>query len=373
MIAQLSGLLGAINFDPEIRGIFVVLVGVVVLMGSIYLILVTNTGVRAGFLILMSGLFGWMFLMGAIWVIYGIGFIGRVPAWMPTDINYTREAPVPGVPELAELPAEEALPVAEDILDRYPLLHALALGAEGADYEPATLTKLKTVTQPWIIVSQKDLRPIAESALTEGKEVLDEHPELVPVLEQRGVALRDRVREEARDLRAEIEEPIGDWCLLTESDPRRGEAVASSDAALIADKAFGDPTETSDYIVEDVFLYGGKEPCEPIEEQSMAWRTWHRIYTTLQVKNPKLLAAVTLVKAQEVTVEPGQAPPPAAKEEGASTVTVAMLRNLGNRRFIPFLFTVFSLLGFVVFTTMLHYRDKRAMELRAAFTGAKGR
>ena len=48
-----------------------------------------------------------------------------------------------------------------------------------------------------------------------------------------------------------------------------------------------------------------------------------------------------------------------------------MLRNLGNKRFIPFCVAIVALLGFAVFTTILHYRDKRAMELRAAFTGAK--
>ena len=104
-------MIGAIAFDPTVRGILVVVVGTVVLMGSIFMILATNSGVRVGFLVATSGFFAWMFLMGAIWVIYGIGLKGRDPAWMPTDINYTRAVDVPGSPELAKLPAEEALPI----------------------------------------------------------------------------------------------------------------------------------------------------------------------------------------------------------------------------------------------------------------------
>lgn len=366
-----SMLVGAIGFDPEIRGILVLLVGVVVLMGSVFLILSTNSGARAAFLLLMSGTFSWMVMMGLLWTIYGIGFIGRAPAWMATDINFSRDTPVSQVPELEQIPPAEDLPNAVELLDQHPLLHALVLGAEGPEYQPATLTKLKTVIEPMVIVSKSNLRPKAQGALENAGEILDVNPDLAPLLTNRGDALQLRVHAEAAELRQKIEDPIGDWCLLTESDPRRGEAVASADGALIAEEAFGNPTETSDYIVEDVFVFGGKEPCEPIAEKSVASRSWHRVFTTIQVKNPKLLGAVTLVKAKDVVVEPGQAPPTATAEPGASMVTVAMLRNLGNRRAIPFAVTIVSLLGFIVFTTMLHYRDKRAMELRAAFTGAK--
>ena len=53
-------LLAAIQFDPHIRGILVVLVGVGVLIGSVYLLLATNTGIRNGFLIAMAGLFSFL-------------------------------------------------------------------------------------------------------------------------------------------------------------------------------------------------------------------------------------------------------------------------------------------------------------------------
>jgi len=363
-------MIGAIAFDPTVRGILVVVVGTTVLMGSIFMILSTNSGVRVGFLVAISGFFAWMFLMGSIWVIYGIGLKGRDPAWMATDINFSRTTDVPGMPELQKLPAEESLPVPEDLLEERPLLWALALGSEGESYEPSSLTKLKTVVQPWVTISNRNLYPVVQKTREQGASVLEDHPEVVALLDQGGDELRDEVRKQASELRDEIEQPLGGWCLLTESDPRRGEAQASADAALIAAKAFGDPTSSSSYIVKDVFFYGGKEPCNPITEESSLDQAWHRVSTAFEVKNPKLLSAVTVVKAKQFPVVAGEAPPPATEEEGASTVTVGMLRNLGNKRFIPFVFTIVNLIGFAIFTTILHYRDKQAMAVREAFGGA---
>jgi hypothetical protein len=51
------------------------------LMGSIYLILGTNLGARLGFLVTLASLAGWMFLMGLIWAVYGIGLRGKEPTW----------------------------------------------------------------------------------------------------------------------------------------------------------------------------------------------------------------------------------------------------------------------------------------------------
>lgn len=71
----------AIGWDPELRGLLTVVMGVVVLMGSIYLILATNMGSRLAFLVTLAGLAGWMMLMGLTWWIYGIGLRGPDPSW----------------------------------------------------------------------------------------------------------------------------------------------------------------------------------------------------------------------------------------------------------------------------------------------------
>ncbi len=89
---MLSTLL-AISWEPEIRGVIVVLIGVVTLMGSVYLILGTNVGARLGLLIALAGLFGWMATMGAIWWTYGIGLKGREATWKPAaPISIVRDA-----------------------------------------------------------------------------------------------------------------------------------------------------------------------------------------------------------------------------------------------------------------------------------------
>ena len=46
----------AIGWQPEIRGISVVVIGAVVLMGSVYLVLTTNLGSRLGFLVSLAAL-----------------------------------------------------------------------------------------------------------------------------------------------------------------------------------------------------------------------------------------------------------------------------------------------------------------------------
>ena len=73
----------AINWEPELRGILIVIIAVSVLCGSIYLILGTNMGARLGFLVAFAALAGWMFVMGAIWWSYGKGLLGSEPSWQP--------------------------------------------------------------------------------------------------------------------------------------------------------------------------------------------------------------------------------------------------------------------------------------------------
>src|SRR3954453_15496473 len=81
-------MLAAISWDPGFRGILVVAVGVLVLMGSVYLLLATNSGARLGFLLALTGLMGWMTIMGTVWSIYGIGKKGPDPKWVVKDLNY---------------------------------------------------------------------------------------------------------------------------------------------------------------------------------------------------------------------------------------------------------------------------------------------
>ncbi len=80
------------TWDPTIRGYLVVGVAVAVLCGSIYLLLATNLGNRLGFLVALSGLFGWMVLMGSVWWVYGIGYVGPDASWEVKEVVESQSA-----------------------------------------------------------------------------------------------------------------------------------------------------------------------------------------------------------------------------------------------------------------------------------------
>jgi hypothetical protein len=86
--------IGGVAFDPFFRGVLVVMVGVVVLMGSTYLLVATNAGPRVGGLIAAAALFGWMSMMGVFWTIYGIGWKGEAESWSLVEI--TSDSPSSG-------------------------------------------------------------------------------------------------------------------------------------------------------------------------------------------------------------------------------------------------------------------------------------
>lgn len=317
-------LIAAIAFDPAIRGVLVVATAVIVLIGSIWLIVSTNTGFRQGLLITIAGTAGWCLTMGIIWTIYGIGLRGVDPSWIDLEVNFTRDdavqtEEVQGLPRTEELadPAE----VYQQLIDDDPELQERIEESEGEGFVPESLTQLVTL-------------------LPEQKLVLDED--------------------------------LGDWRILPESDARRGDAVAAADAFLVAEEVFGEQTAGS-YTVHDVFFYGGKEGAEPETvpgEDGLLTKAWNRVITTLQLKNPPLFAAVTVQKNIPQSVAPGEAPPPPVPDPDAEIVTVIMERDLGNRRLIPALFSIFSGIIFAASAWMLHSRDRLAMQTRSEWDPA---
>lgn len=75
----------AINWEPELRGVLIIIIGTATLMGSVYLVLGTNLGARLGFMVAFAGLAGWMFIMAAIWWMYGIGLKGEDASWKQVE------------------------------------------------------------------------------------------------------------------------------------------------------------------------------------------------------------------------------------------------------------------------------------------------
>ncbi|HET7720660.1 MAG TPA: hypothetical protein VFK43_11880, partial [Acidimicrobiales bacterium] len=122
----LASTLGAIAWFPEIRNILAVVVGVVVLCGSVYLIVGSNVGSRTGLLVTLAGLFGWMATMGVIWWMYGIGMQGTAARWHVQELNYS-SAEYAGLvdanlEDVHALTALAELPSAQELLEEDPSL-----------------------------------------------------------------------------------------------------------------------------------------------------------------------------------------------------------------------------------------------------------
>jgi len=99
-----TALVGFISWNPEIRNVLSVLIGIAVLMGSVILIVSTNTGPRTGMLVGLACLFGWMMVMGLTWTLYGIGLKGKAPHWKVVEISYDlQQAAQPKARQLPEL------------------------------------------------------------------------------------------------------------------------------------------------------------------------------------------------------------------------------------------------------------------------------
>ena len=122
-----SNLLGIVRWDPVLTGYLAVILAVAVLCGSVYLLLATNLGVRLGFLVAWTGLWGWMLLMSITWWVFGIGWIGSQPGW-----NVLQVASNPAV-----VPIEEVQQLS-------------AYGLEG-------------LPPDWIVVDEADARSAADS------------------------------------------------------------------------------------------------------------------------------------------------------------------------------------------------------------------
>jgi hypothetical protein len=81
-----TAVLAGITWEPQIHGWVVVLLSILILPGTVYLVLATNTGARLGFLLAVTGFFGWMSIMGIVWWVYGIGPKGRAPEWKAKEV-----------------------------------------------------------------------------------------------------------------------------------------------------------------------------------------------------------------------------------------------------------------------------------------------
>ena len=249
---------------------------------------------------------------------------GRDPSWQAIEVNMSRDADTV-TDEVNSLPRPEDLPDPVELLDRYPDIKATAME------DPAFAALVKSDPE--------------EHRLTLSKVA----------------SLDSQIRE---DLNAEL----GGWRILSEQDTRRGETTAAADAVLASDrsKSLTAFTGTADYFVEDVFYYGGKtanEPKLPDDDSSALSSAWTRVSSIFEPKNPDLLSVVTVRQAKNFEADPSKPPVATQPRTDVDALSVVQLRNLGNKRFVPALFTIVNLVLFVAFAYLLHHRDKIEMAM----------
>ncbi|MFV0257016.1 MAG: hypothetical protein ACK5PP_01015 [Acidimicrobiales bacterium] len=335
------GIVNGVGFDPFFRGLLSVLVAIVVLGGSTYLLVATNVGTRTGFLVAMSAFFGWMFLMGIVWTIYGIGWRGDPPTWALEEINidtpdqatdgllYSTIEPVAGLAA-----SEESSGLPEGGLANAPV------------DAPATLDR---ITDP-------NIKAVAEEELASAAAVGD-------------IAEPDVAQEAA--LVASRQYNLDGWRYLEASDPIRGEAQASADAFLVENGVF----VAGEYVPSQfgAFIVDGKPILE--ENPTMIERVVHTVTET--VAHPSFDSEYIVIQAQAAVNQPtlpGQPPPVAEVDTEAPVVSVVMLRDRGGPfpalfsglRFRPAMFTITCGILFALLAFWLNNRDERQAEIRAS-------
>lgn len=136
--------LAALQWDPHIRGALIVLTATLILPGSVYMLLATNTGARLGFILAVTGLTGWIFLMSIIWMVFGIGLKGRANSWVAQEI-VTGEASQSTVDAMADFPegkwkqlkaGDKALADAQAAADQVLVPAAAPVGGHGESGQP---------------------------------------------------------------------------------------------------------------------------------------------------------------------------------------------------------------------------------------------
>jgi hypothetical protein len=363
----MAPVLAGLDWDITIRGIAVVATGFVVLMGSVWLLLATNTGTRLGTLIAGAGFFGWMVIMAIIWWMFGgggvIGWQGRPPSWKVLDVNYAQleQSPVESARSLTPVdqltfPGCEP-PTPDDGSCTIPSAHELVVrsGNEVAIADFDTIPEELTTA-------------LADAQAIEDPELREKRVEAA----QRAIDDRELRNEtvtfsEVAAVAPELTDDIdfgGDWRLLSTAEA--GEASTTASAELVELGIFGDPSE---FKVLDSFDVGGKSK---LPDDPNRWdRIAHEVYTIAHFWHPAHYAVIQVQPVIEQETEEGQAPPRPVVDENQPVISVVMVRDLGSRRLTPALVTIGSTLLFAAFATMLHYRDKESMARRAALAEKK--
>ena len=383
---QLLHIVAGIGWEPEIRGALTVLVGSLVLFGSVWLILNTNLGNRLGTLIALAGFFGWMLVMGIVWWIYGIGLTGDSPTWQPKEIVYgdlsQSESDVQklGSNQITVTPATQ-------IVDQYcPGLVDATVQVQRARYveENVDLPLQYDAPKPYCTesIGEKlavDAETLADTTKEandllisdaqrsgiEDSRILDEEAlqsRIDTVIDDQQRKLQQLTLSGLAALNADIIEDAQTDNLLSfngwnlQSTSGAGEAIASADAFLLSDQASPFYNGTSgDFFVLDTFQKGGKPKRS---SDGVVDRVWNEIRNTVVFWHPTNTVVVTVAPTLDKEAVAGQAPPFPEIDSDVGTVSVVMERNLGSLRLPAALTTIGSALAFIGLCYMLNIRER---------------
>jgi hypothetical protein len=304
--------LASLTWDPGFRGILTVAVAVTVLAGSCFLILATNTGARLGFLLALTGLFGWFVVMGIVWSAYGIGYKGPAPSWHVVDS-------VVGPPGQSSIDVADSLPLPKQLPNPVKLRN----GSDALLKEFPATAKDPTIGD---IVG-------ADPALHK-----------------------------------KLDEKLAPWKILSTSNKNTGETQSVVAEALGPAGNATFANGASDYVVLDTFLSGGKKGMG--DQNSILDRIKYKVTSPFDINHKPFRAAVQLQGIVAQTAKAGQAPPLPVRDPKAPVYTVILERDRGALRLPSIVFTAVCTVIFAILANMLHRRDKQAIAQRAAVAGA---
>lgn len=391
---MISVIMAGIGWEPEIRGALTVALATAALVGTVWLLLVTNTGVRLGSMVTLAGFFGWFAIMAGTWWIFGIGYSGDAPSWRFID-SYADSAgaEVSGI-EDAYLADVDQLPDPNCSTERIfppsktgwqfsatpancaPRAIALVLNYPGSNRQ-AVIDELATVDEAGIRetaetrnalrqvgdprkLSEMDLERSIQEQITRQEVVIDQLS--LSALAASAPSVIDWAKDEGYiSLR-------GGWDLLPSTEA--GEATAAAEAVVVEAGMFdSDPdAATPAYALVDTYHRGGK----PNRISDSTWdRVANKITNTLRLTHPPNYAVVQMRPVVPRPQVPGEPPPLAEIDLRGDTLSVVLERDIGDRRLVPGLLTIGSGLIFLSLCLNLHMRDLRVRRRDELEAGAK--
>lgn len=315
----MTTVLGLLSWDPEIRNILALSVGVAILIGSVILLISTNTGPRTGVLVGLAVLLGWLMILGLTWWIYGIGMKGTPSHWRVLNVNVGDLSQDP-LQKARELPAPNQQQVVDQILAAHPDLEA----------------KVNPDQIQGKIVTIGDLVDADPALLSEYKLAADD---------------------------------LGGWNLLPTSNGQLGDAQAVADTALVPAEGQKIFSDSSAYKVLGAFDLGGKENEYKLPENPSVWnRIWQNIETTAHITHPEHYIVVQVQGVIPQETPPGGKPPTPQLDPTQPVISVVMIRSLGDLRFPGFMMFLVNGILFAIVCNVLHRRDKLIARNRAMAT-----